>query len=380
MVMGIRRGHSVGDGAPSHPDAVSRHTFPTDVPGRPWFGLYVGEGTVGPVWAEPESSMLVVGPPRSGKTSRLVVPSVLDAPAALVSTSTKGDVLEATAFRRWALGNVFVFDPTGSTHIPDGCFPLRWSPVVGCDTFDAAVATAHALGSAGRPGAALTESAHWVERAEGLLAPLLFAANLGDRDMKTVCRWVLARDLREPLAALETSGHEMALVVLRGILGTEDRERSGIFSTASGIFRAYRSETALASTAHPNFDPAAFACSTDAVYICAPAHAQEQLAPLVVALLEQIRSAVYARPQSAAPVVFALDEVASNRAAAIPPGPRRRGRGTGPRDLGVPTGPLTGPGTVGRGGRRLLDAVQHEGGATRYRGPPDAPAHLRPGW
>ena len=50
--------------------------------------------------------------------------------------------------------------------------------------------------------------------------------------------------------------------------------------------------------ATPNFDPAPFARSTDAVYICAPAHAQEQLAPLVVALLEQIRSAVYARPKT----------------------------------------------------------------------------------
>ena len=60
-----------------------------------------------------------------------------------------------------------------------------------------------------------------------------------------------------------------------------------------------------------NFDPARFVRSTDALYICAPAHAQEQLAPLVVALLEQIRSAVYARPKNAAPVVFVLDEVAS---------------------------------------------------------------------
>ena len=67
--------------------------------------------------------MLVVGPPRSGKTSCLVIPNVLDAPAAVVSTSTKPDVLEATVFRRYALGNCFVFDPTGSTPIPPGRLP-----------------------------------------------------------------------------------------------------------------------------------------------------------------------------------------------------------------------------------------------------------------
>jgi type IV secretory pathway TraG/TraD family ATPase VirD4 len=255
--------------------------------------------------------MLVVGPPRSGKTSCLMVPGVLDAPAAVVSTSTKGDVLEATVFRRYALGNCFVFDPTGSTPLPPGAYPLRWSPVVGCDTFESSVSMAHALGSAARPGSALGESAHWVERAEGLLAPLLFAANWANRDMASVCRWVLGRDLREPLAALEDSGHEMAQVVLAGVLATEDRERSGIFSTTAGLLGVYRSEAALATTVDPNFDPGAFARSSDSLYVCAPAHAQERLAPIVVALLEQIRSAVYARPQGAAPVVFALDEVAS---------------------------------------------------------------------
>ena len=304
-----------------------RSEYPTDIPGRPWWGLCVGHDDSDPSrapkawWAGPESSVLVVGPPRSGKTSCLVVPNVLDAPAAVVSTSTKRDVLDATVFRRWVLGNVFIFDPTGTTELPEGTYPLRWSPVVGCDTFDAAAAMAHALGTAARPGSALTESAHWVERAESLLAPLLFAANFGGRDMATVCRWVLARDLREPIAALERSGHEMAQAVLAGIVGTDDRERSGIFSTASGLLGAYRSEAALATTRNVNFDPARFASSTDALYICAPAHAQELLAPLVVALLEQIRSAVYARPKHAAPVVFALDEVAS-----IPPLPSQPAR------------------------------------------------------
>jgi hypothetical protein len=284
--------------------------FP-DVPGRPWFGLYAGDGTHGSCYAPDEGSMLVIGPPRSGKTSCIVVPAVLDAPAAVVSTSTKSDVLEATLLRRWTVGNCFVFDPTGTMAIPERAYRLRWSPVVGCDTFDKAVAMARALSSAARPGSAFSESAHWVERAEGLLAPLLFTANLAGRDMTTVCRWVISRDVREPLAVLERSGHEMAKVVLGGVLATEERERSGIFSTAAGLLSTYRSDAALATTKEPNFDPAAFAHSTDAVYICAPSHAQEQLAPIVVALLEQIRDAVYARPAIAAPVVFALDEVAS---------------------------------------------------------------------
>jgi type IV secretion system protein VirD4 len=304
-----------------------------NVPGRPWWGLYAGDSTNGFCWASGESSMLVVGPPRSGKTSCIVIPAVLDAPAAVVSTSTKTDVLEATVFRRWSVGNCYVFDPTGTMTIPSGAYPLRWSPVVGSDTFEKAVAMARALASAARPRAAFSESAHWVERAEGLLAPLLFTANLAGRDMTSVCRWVISRDVREPLAALEGSGHEMAHVILGGVLATEERERSGIFSTAAGLLSAYRSDAALATTIEPNFDPVAFARSTDAVYICAPSHAQEQLTPIVVALLEQIRDAVYARPAFAAPVVFALDEVASIAPLASLPAMAAEGGGQGLRLL-----------------------------------------------
>ena len=162
--------------------------MPEGTPGGPWWGCYVGERThyttppegflpVAPLYAGPESATLIIGPPRSGKTSTLVIPTVLDAPAAMVSTSTKTDVLINTATHRYQLGGrVFLFDPTGSVPLPWWVTRLRWSPVVGSADFDHAVAMAHALGSAARPGAALTESAHWVERAQALLAPLLFAA------------------------------------------------------------------------------------------------------------------------------------------------------------------------------------------------------------
>ena len=289
--------------------------YPLDIPGRAWFGLYAGDsdtadGGQAPCFAGPESSMMILGPPRSGKTTSVVIPSVLDAPGAVVSTSTKADVMAQTFVRRWRLGNCYAFDPSGTVHLVKYVTPLRWSPVTGCDVFERAVTTAHSLASAGRPNAQLTESAHWVERAEALLAPLLFAAAQTGSDMATVCRWVLSRDLREPQSVLDRAGHDMARAILAGVAATDERERSGIFSTAAGLLSAYRSEAALASARQPNFDPERFVRSTDTVYICSPAHLQDQMAPLVVALLDQIRTAAFARPANAAPVVFALDEVA----------------------------------------------------------------------
>jgi type IV secretory pathway TraG/TraD family ATPase VirD4 len=73
--------------------------------------------------------MLVLGPPRSGKTTSLVIPAVLDAPGAVVSTSTKPDVLVATSGLRHLLGNPFVFDPSGTVALRPGSYPARWSPL-----------------------------------------------------------------------------------------------------------------------------------------------------------------------------------------------------------------------------------------------------------
>ena len=120
--------------------------------------------------------------------------------------------------------------------------------------------------------------------------------------------------MREAEAVLSQRGATMARVSLASIWRTEERERSGIFSTAVGLLSAYRSEAALAPAERPNFEPAGFAASSDTLYVCAPAHAQQLLAPIVVALLEQIRVACYERHRrhpDAAPVVFALDEVAN---------------------------------------------------------------------
>ncbi len=122
--------------------------------------------------------------------------------------------------------------------------------------------------------------------------------------------WLHRRDLVEPLAILEHHGAVVPADLLTGIAATEEREASGIFSTADGLLAAYRTDTALASTRNPNFDPNVFARSTDTVYLCAPGTAQALHAPLIVCLLDQIRSAVYAaRPNP--PMLFALDELAN---------------------------------------------------------------------
>jgi len=275
-------------------------------------------GFSGGAWisAEPEHAVMVIGPPRSGKTSEVVIPALLACPGAAVSTSTKPDVLRATLRARQETGEVWLFDPTGQAgDHHDGVRRLSWSPVAAAGSWDEALLMARAMTLAAPSlGKSTQHEAHWSERAAALLAPLLFAANQEGETIATVLRWVLRGDLDAPAQILERAEAAVACDVLLGIARTDERERSSIFSAAAGVLALYNSDAARHAARRPNFDPDEFVASTDTVFITAPAHRQALCAPLVVGLLEQIRHATYRRALTGGrgvPVFFCLDEVAN---------------------------------------------------------------------
>ena len=272
--------------------------------------LYAGLGPDGLVFGGAQQALLVIGPPRSGKTSGLVVPNVLCAPGPVVATSTKVDLMEATREVRAGLGRCWLFDPIGAVACPPGVERARWSPVDSAVTWDGALATAHAMVGAARPGVTGSES-HWTERAEALLAPLLHASAIDGGDMRLVLRWVLRADAGPAAVALGAGGAGLAADVLAGIVATDGRELSGIWSTAAGVLAAYRSETVLAASSAPNLDPGLVPGGCDTVYLCAPGHQQALVAPIVVGFVEAVRRATYARADLTRPVTLVLDEVAN---------------------------------------------------------------------
>jgi type IV secretory pathway TraG/TraD family ATPase VirD4 len=284
-------------------------------------GAYLGEREDGEwVCADPESAVMVLGPPRSGKTSAVMIPALLGAPGAAVSTSTKPDVMRATRRARSELGRVWLFDPAGreGERPPSGVRRLRWSPVAAAGTWDRALMTARAMSASAHAGKGTSNEGHWRERAGALLAPLLYAASLTGRPIEDVLHWTLRQDTTVALEVLAGQhGHETAANVLAGIERTDTRERSSIFSATAGVLAAYNADATRASARDPNFDPREFAKSTDTVYITAPEHRQAQCAPLIVGLLEQIRHAVYEDAGRRVgrgvrqPMLWALDEVAN---------------------------------------------------------------------
>jgi type IV secretion system protein VirD4 len=280
--------------------------------------IYVGNGRNGWMWAGAQRSTLVLGPPRSGKTSSLVIPNILVSDGPVVSTSTKPDVMVATALSRQRDGWAFLYDPSGEIDCPRHVERVGWSPLTSATDWDAAVVTADAMVGASRLSGVRGAEHHWTERAGALLSTLLHAAAMEEVAMPEVLRWIDRHTADPALEILATRAGDDAppTDLLAGIAATDAREQSGIWSTASGVLAAYRTGGALASTTAASLDLDAFCRGPNTLYICSTGRRQRQFAPLVVSLIGDVRDAAYERARTdsssaTAPILLALDEVAN---------------------------------------------------------------------
>jgi type IV secretion system protein VirD4 len=264
------------------------------------------------VFSGTRRSTLVLGPTRSGKTSALLVPNVLLSSSTVVTTSTKDDVLIATRHRA-RVGHVHLFDPSGTTPCPPGTTLVGWSPITAASQWDGAVHTADAMVDAARLRARGSGTDHWTERARALLAPLLHAASLEGRGIPELAGWVDLREGREPLAGLvrHVGALHPASASLSGLLATDARELSGIWSTASGVLSAWRTDAARAAAAAPPLDVDRFLDGPNTLHVVAPARHQVATAPLIAGMLDEVVHATYERHSRGASLLLALDELAN---------------------------------------------------------------------
>jgi len=294
-----------------------------------------------PIFARSEDTAACLAIPRMGKTNRVAVWRVRDAPAACVATSTKPDLVRLTAEMRSKVGKVHVFDPEGVMNWPT---PSRWDIVAGCEEDREAQERARAIVAARPLGGDSKNSGFFSEAAETVLRCLLHAAALKQKTMRDVLAWTQDFGDDEPYNILRDDPRAIRGWVddLRRFCRGEARETvSSTDMSLSLVLKAFAIESILASVCPPRgegLNTAEFWSTTDTLYLLSESGEASLAAPVITALVASIekagrRAATRSRTGRLDPVMtLVLDEVAN--VAPIPTLPSLMSDGGG---RGMPT-------------------------------------------
>jgi type IV secretion system protein VirD4 len=168
-----------------------------------------------------------------------------------------------------------------------------------------------------------------------MLAPLLFAASFGQRDMADVVRWVDTHEEAEILELLGEAGVPEAIHAALSAFGKEDRQRSSIYTTVETILEPFVAGAGSAGRCHDDrsadgtggdgghrvdpvdpVDPVRLVAGANTLYLCAPAHDQQRLTPLFVSVVREVIEHVFDRVTRTGqpldpPLLMVLDEAAN---------------------------------------------------------------------
>ncbi|MGV9639317.1 type IV secretory system conjugative DNA transfer family protein [Nocardia rhamnosiphila] len=212
--------------------ALNVQLNPGDAPGV-MIGRSVADDKL--LFASYEDLHLDIWGPRSGKTTTRVIPAVMEAPGAVVATSNKRDVVDATRRFRATKGPALVFDPQG---VADGEPTFYWDPtawVLGDGDPAAAQERAYKLAAHfafGGPTENEKRDAFFDPEGEDLLAGLILAAALDKKPITQVFAWVTDDQDRTPVKILQRHHYDQDAAGLIAQYNCEDKQRSGIFGTA----------------------------------------------------------------------------------------------------------------------------------------------------
>jgi type IV secretion system protein VirD4 len=277
--------------------------------GRLVLGTVPGIARVTGVAAEPAQSVVVVGPTQSGKTTGLAVPAILGWEGPVVAASVKSDLLRHTLRARNERGRVWCLDPTGST----GVRTSRWSPLTDCGEWPVARRMADDLAETAKADGTTADGEFWYATAAKTLAPLLFAAARGRRDMADVVRWVDTQEMAEVADLLEQAGVTEALYAARATWCRDERTRSSVYTTTETILAPF-AQTA-ATPPGELFEPRHLFGGPHTLYLCAPAHDQRRLRGYFTSVTQQVLFHGFATATRAGtpldpPLLVVLDEAA----------------------------------------------------------------------
>lgn len=257
--------------------------------------------------------------PRTGKTTSRAVPAILEAPGAVIVTSNKRDVLDATRDPRAAAGKVWVFDPQGVAEEPQTWW---WNPLsYVVDEVKAKQLAGH-FAAYGRPADAKTD-AHFDPAGKDLLAGLLLAASCSNRSITQVYKWLTRPTEDEPVDILEDHDYELIAAQVSGVINSPEKLRGSVYQTAMQMASCLTQRSVLSWVtakepfdARAQFDPHAFIRDGGTLYSLSregQGTAGALVTALTVAVVEAAEAHAVRSPGGRLPVpmLAALDEAAN---------------------------------------------------------------------
>jgi type IV secretory pathway TraG/TraD family ATPase VirD4 len=266
------------------------------------------------VIASMEDQTLVLAAPRTGKSGWLA-DRIIDHPGAVVTTTTRTDLLENTAALRGARGVVHVFNPEGIGGVPS---TFRWNPLQDCAQPAVALQRAVSL-TAATESAGMQDMAFWLGKASSVLACLLHAAALDGRNMAEVYQWAHGIDDTEPEQIIArhpeaADGWRGPLLELRKPGRTADSIRMTVTRAL-----AWLADPAVAAATSPGpgqgFDVTDFVTGRGTLYMIGTGREEAPIAPLFRAFAEYVHAgaslagSLQPHARLDPPMLMALDEV-----------------------------------------------------------------------
>ncbi|HET6813664.1 MAG TPA: type IV secretory system conjugative DNA transfer family protein [Actinomycetota bacterium] len=268
------------------------------------------------VAAEPLQSVIALGPTQSQKTSGLVIPAILEWDGPVLAAGVKPDLIGSTIGRRWQKGEVFLYDPAGTT----GMEANTWTPLSRCDRWEGAYRMALSLVNASRLTRADRDAEGTAGDTTNLLAAMLLAAAVGGRSMSDVLRWGQRQDRDDISAGLDVANAPAARDAFESIWRLPDETRSRVYAQVPRVIDAYTDPTVKEASVGTQFTAERLLDGlANTVYVSLPAHEQRRLGPLAMALVQDVVELAFERSRDrGAPIDPALLVVLDDAASSAP--------------------------------------------------------------
>ena len=273
-----------------------------------------------PLFGSWEDMHIDIWGPRTGKTTSRAIPAILAAPGAVLVTSNKRDVVDATRDPRATIGQVWIFDPQG---ISGEEATWWWNPLsYVTDEVKAAKLAEHFASSSRDPGA--RTDAYFDPAAQDLLAGLLLAAALDHRPITDVYKWLTRPTDETAVDILRDHGVTLTADLVAGVVSAPEKQRGGVYGTAQQMAacltnRYITSWITPQGAADPRcqFSPEEFVRSTADTLYSLSKEGRGTAGPLVtaltVAIVEAAEELAAASPggRLGTPLLGVLDEAAN---------------------------------------------------------------------